>query len=195
MNINLRQFVLLVLDSVGETVSGKTYLQKLCFFTGLKSGNHALGFRPHYYGPYSDPISTELSFLKSAGYISEQRRGTGFADASGWEVARYDYSVTDEGRAAADRLRTIHPADSNAVNEAVKAVIEAGPLDYMALSIAAKTYWIVSENGSTPLRVTQVSDQASLLKWNISAAQIQAATTFLQKLGLVRVVPHTAAAN
>jgi uncharacterized protein len=193
MNINLRQFVLLVMDAAGGAISGKTYLQKLCFFVGVKIRDSSLGFRPHYYGPYSDQLSAELSFLKSAGYISEQRRGVGFSDSSGWEVTRYEYSVTDEGRAAAESLKASHPDDARDIEEAVKTVMGAGKLDYMALSIAAKTYWIVNESSTSPISVNKIADQASSLKWKITPEQVEAATTFLEKLDLVtRVTPQPA---
>lgn len=188
MNINLRQFVLLVIDAAGGTVSGKTYLQKLCFFVGVKMRDASLGFRPHYYGPYSDQVSAELSFLKGAGYISEQRRGVGFADSSGWEVTRYDYEVTTEGQAAAQSLRQTHPDDSKIIQDAVRSVIAAGPLDYMALSIAAKTYWIVNESGALPISLNRIADQAASLKWKVTTDQVEAATTFLEKLNLVKKV-------
>jgi len=191
MDMNLRQFVLLVIDAAGGAVSGKTYLQKLCFFVGVKSRNTSLGFRPHYYGPYSDQVSGELSYLKGAGYISEQRRGSGFADSSGWEVTRYDYSVTAEGRAAANGLRELFPAESKSVDSAVKAIVDSGPLDYMALSVAAKTYWILSESGAKPISLDKISDQAASLRWKITKDQVEAATTFLEKLDLVkRIAPQ-----
>lgn len=189
MEINLRQFLLLVIDAAGGKVTGKTYLQKLCFFVGIKLAEPSLGFRPHYYGPYSDPVASELSFLKSAGYVAEQRRGAGFADSSGWEVTRYDYSVTDEGAKAVQSLKQLHGNDAARVSSAVAAVIGAGKLDYMALSVAAKTYWIVSENRAAPVPINKITEQAESLNWKISHDQVVAASDFLEKLDLVKKVP------
>ena len=112
MDVNPRQFVLLVLEAAGGEIPGKTYFQKLCFFVGVKAGNSALGYRPHYYGPYSDSVASEISFLKSAGFVSERQRGSGFPDSAGWEVTRFDYSITDDGKAVVRRDLVLSPVGS-----------------------------------------------------------------------------------
>jgi uncharacterized protein YwgA len=191
MDINLRQFVLLVLDAAGGKISGKTYLQKLCFFVGVKTHNKDLGFRPHYYGPYSDQISAEMSFLKGAGYISELRRGSGIADQRGWEMTRYDYAITEEGRKIVESLESAHPKDTAEVKRAIDAVGAAGTLDYIALSVAAKTFWIVNEKRTSPVSLEKVVEEADALSWKILPEQVEAATEFLQKLDLVKRVSRS----
>lgn len=185
MKVNRREFVLLVLDAAGGEIPGKTYFQKLCFFVGLKAGNSELGFSPHYYGPYSDAVANEISFLKGSGFISERRLGTGVADSSGWEMTRYDYSITDEGRRAVRILKDGYPNDCAAVTLAVSEVSAAGDVDYMALSIAAKTYWIVNQNKNAPVPLHAIAEQAQHLNWKISNDQVNTAIDFLTKLHLI----------
>lgn len=185
MELNTRQAVLVAISLAGGQVSGKTYLQKLCFFIGVKTGL-ALGFSPHYYGPYSALVASEVSFLKGAGYISEVRCGSGVADSRGWEMARYDYCITPKGRDIVKGLEQTNPGDVSTLRNVVSEIKQAGDLDYVGLSIAAKTYWIVNDKHGVPATTQAVAEQASQLNWQLSTDQVSAAADFLERLSLVK---------
>ena len=49
--------ILLILAQENGRLSGKTLLQKQAYFVSELLGFN-LGFKPHYYGPYSEEIET-----------------------------------------------------------------------------------------------------------------------------------------
>lgn len=189
MGVNVRHVVLLAVEQVGNRPNGKTYLQKLCYFVQRLTKEH-LGFRAHYYGPYSDQVSAELSYLTGAGLLNETRRGSGIAGQGGWEIARFDYSLTDQGRQALALLEEQLP-EAAQIRESIQRVMAAGDQNYVDLSFAAKTDWILdSEHG--PMTVDGIARAATRFNWNVAGTDVQKAANFLAKLGLVQVKPSSA---
>ena len=46
------EFVLLVIHGAGDTIEGRTILQKMAYFAAFAIG-YNLDYQPHYYGPFS----------------------------------------------------------------------------------------------------------------------------------------------
>ncbi len=111
MSIDVRHVVLYVAEQIGDRPNGKTYVQKVCYFVSKLIGQ-SLGYRAHYYGPYSDSVSAELAFLTAGGFLAEDRKGSGVAGTMGWEIARYDYRLTKQGTEAVTALRDRFPDDA-----------------------------------------------------------------------------------
>ena len=63
----------------------------------------------------------------------------------------------------------------------------AGLLDYVGLSIAAKTYWMMQNR--VPLTMDKITEQAQTFQWPLSTAQAEAARAFLEKLNLAKTGP------
>ncbi len=67
----------LIVDRLEDT--GKTKLQKILYFT-----QEAIGaplqyrFRMHHYGPFSQDVEDDISFMKAIGYLDVQLDSTGF---------------------------------------------------------------------------------------------------------------------
>jgi uncharacterized protein YwgA len=176
---------LFVVDQVGARPNGKTYIQKLCYFV-QRLTHWPLGFRAHYYGPYSDVVSAELSFLSGAGLLSETRRGSGVAGAGGWEIARFDYALTDEGHQTVRRLAAQNPGEAGRLRTAIERITGSGNQSYVDLSFAAKTDWILqSEHG--PMTFDGIVSAAGRFNWNVEGTDVQKAAHFLERLGLVEV--------
>ena len=97
-------FVHLSLLAVGGEIQGRTKLQKTIYFLGILSGTlPKLGYRPHFYGPYSDAIAAAVNRLKSLGFITENTVGIGAMGSSGFEIARHDFRLTEEGKLIAQK--------------------------------------------------------------------------------------------
>jgi hypothetical protein len=62
---------------------------------------------------------------------------------------------------------------------------EAGNIDYMRMSVAVKTYFMLQISGK-PASPTQLSESAKELGWQATAEDIKESISFLEKLGLVR---------
>lgn len=132
-------FVHLALFAINEEIRGKTKLQKTIYFLGILTGSLGdLGYRPHYYGPYSASVADAVNSLKAVGFISQSSLGFGTVNDEGFEIARHDFNLTTEGRLVAEKKAAENPAAWQKIQEAVKKFKVAGDLDYMKMSVAGK---------------------------------------------------------
>ena len=189
MTASIRHLVLYAVEQVSARHNGRTYIQKLCFFVS-KILDENLGFRAHYYGPYSDLVSAELAYLTGAGLVTEQRCGSGIPGSEGWEIARFDYSLTEAGKQAIAQLERRRSDDALRFRQAIKRVLEFGEQNYIQLSFAAKTCWILESEG-TPMTIEGISRAAEKFQWNVAGTDVQNAATFLKKMGLIKLNQST----
>lgn len=179
------EFIALMLLAAGE-VKGKTKLQKQAYFLGLLT-NHldSLGYRAHFYGPYSDDVAAAVAQLKTVGAVDQNVSEWG-SDRAGFELKRYDFRLNEPGRKYAESIAARNTNLWVKIQNAVKVYQAAGDLEYVALSIAAKTFFLLgqSNNKSKPSDVARL---AFRFGWEVSTAQIDDAMKYLVKLGLVTV--------
>lgn len=177
--------ILLILAQEGGRLSGKTLLQKRAYFVS-EILDFRLGFRPHYYGPYSDTIDSGIAQCKALGFVQEQTQGFGIVN-NGFEVMRYDYSLTEDGKKVVEFLKMENSEDCQRVSECLTALAKAGDFsDYVTLSIAAKTFLILKQT-SAPMMGEEIRKAAGRLNWTISPESLQKAIDFLNNAGLINV--------
>jgi uncharacterized protein YwgA len=181
--MNAKEVVLLVLDAYGGSVAGKTLLQKLCYFVQVTLG-FDLNFAAHHYGPYSAAVEEAVGNLRSLEYVKEEAIAFGVANPSGFgELRRYDYRLTPDGQALVARLKEKRPEQSEKVVHAVRRVREVD-VDYLELSIAAKTYFILRRQ-QKPMTVAELRGEANKLAWSLQPDSIERALEVLRRLDLV----------
>jgi uncharacterized protein YwgA len=177
-----RDVLVLAYKAFDDDMRGKTLLQKRVYFLSVVLGMD-LGYEAHYYGPYSEQVASLNSELKALGYISESSSAWGY-DQRGFEMARYDFKLTDIGIRIADRKAENEPGLWQGIQRAASVVKQAGDLDYMELSIAAKAYYVLNKlNGRATLE-----DIAAMLPkfgWSVTEKQLEKATDFLAKASLI----------
>ena len=182
--MTLRTTLLLMLAAWGSDMRGRTFLQKNAYFMSKLLGQD-LGFRPHYYGPYSPKIEYALGELRGMGIVSESVSVFGTVDAAGFQRRRYDYSLTEEGKHVANAIRNDRKLEYEAIESAVKKIRQAGGnLDYLTLAVAAKTHFVIS-GGDSSLSEKDVVDRAEGLGWDVNQKQVGQATEFLGRLELI----------
>ncbi|MFH1259164.1 MAG: hypothetical protein ABII74_05040 [Elusimicrobiota bacterium] len=177
--MKLRDFLIAILGAMGGQIQSKTKIQKLCYFLSIVL-NKDFGFQAHYYGPYSQQVEEALGDLLGMGFVTKTTNNFG-AISAGFEVVRYDYSLTKEGKAIYEDIQST--PESNEVINKLKII---GDIDYLKLSIAAKAHYILSK-GSQALDVSKIKDKAKSFKWNITEEDIDTAINFLEKMNLVLV--------
>jgi len=183
-------FVHLSLLAVGGEIQGRTKLQKTIYFLGILSGTlPKLGYRPHFYGPYSDAIAAAVNRLKSLGFITENTVGIGAMGSSGFEIARHDFRLTEEGKLIAQKKADQNPEVWEGIRRVAKRFLEAGSIDYMRMSVAAKTIFLLSD-AAKPATAFDLSESASRLGWNPTPQEVEESVEFLKKLGLVKAGGH-----
>ena len=165
---------------------GRTALQKVAYFVGILK---EAGFRhqPHYYGPFSDVVEADVEALTLAGLVEERVQSLTFVGSSGRQARRFEYRLTDDGRARVSELRATHPADFAAIEGVVQQLEQvAGGLDQNILSAAAKTFFIANRE-NRELSTTEIRALGRQLGWDLRPKQIQRVATMLQRLNLVKV--------
>jgi uncharacterized protein YwgA len=177
-----RDVLLLAYKAFDGNMRGKTLLQKRVYFLSVMLGID-LGYEAHYYGPYSEQISTMNSELKALGYIAESSSAWGY-DQRGFEMARHDFTLTELGGRLADRKAEQNSALWRQIQKASGVVTKAGDLDYMELSIAAKAYYVLNKlNGKATLE--DIAGMLPKFGWSVSNNQLDRATEFLKKADLI----------
>ena len=74
-----------------------SYKKRAFFVTELIGKDFGLKFDAHYYGPYSATVEGTITQLKNLGFLQESSTGFGVL-SDGFEVRRYDYSLTEDGK-------------------------------------------------------------------------------------------------
>jgi len=174
-------FLLCVIDASGGSVNGRTLLQKKAFFVSeLAKIDAGLNFDAHFYGPYSATVEGTMTQLKNLGFVQESSTGFG-AVSGGFEMRRYDYSLTDDGKQLIERLTSSD--EYRRIKAAVDQIAASGEPNYVELAIAAKAYFLL-KNRDKEMPVTELQKQAEKYNWSISPNSIKKAMSFLQSVGL-----------
>ncbi len=186
MTIDAYDFVHLGLLAVGVEIKGKTKLQKTVYFLGVLTNSvDQLGYRAHYFGPYSQEVANACSRLRSLGFVDQKVCGGGTVGESGFEVARHDFSLTEDGRAVANLKARKYVELTEALNKAVEKLNDAGEIDYMKMSIAAKTHFLLEEKGQAGK--DELVKLARRFGWDVSNQDVDEAGEYLRGLGLLEV--------
>ena len=179
-------FVHLTFLALEREINGKTKLQKIVYFMGLKTGHeNDLGYRPHYYGPYSDEVAAAVERLKTLGFLDQSVTALGAFDSRGFEVARYDYRLNNAGKQVAEAKTRKNTEEWDKLQHAAKAMEKLLVEDYMGLSIAAKTCFVLGASRS-PASVGDLAALAPKFGWSVTPDQIQAAAKLLADAELVQ---------
>jgi len=179
---SIRDFVLLGYKAFGGSIRGKTMLQKRIYFLSVMLDAN-LGYGAHYYGPYSSAVAAANLDLKSLGYLDESASGWG-VDHRGFEIARYDYSLTGDGIATAEFKAEKHAGLWKKVQNAAAVIQQAGDLSYMELSIAAKAYFALTRlKGKATL--DEISGLMPQFGWSVDKDELEKASAFLERAALV----------
>ncbi|MCK4850018.1 MAG: hypothetical protein KAT11_01645 [Phycisphaerae bacterium] len=186
--MNAYDFVHIAMLALGGEIKGKTKLQKTIYFMGIMSGSlRDLGYQPHFYGPFSADVADAVGRLKSVGFIHETSEATGFIDKSGFEQVRYDYRLSTLGRLIAQKKAKRRPGLWKKIKLAARQLKDAGDPDYLKLSIAAKTYFLLGEKKGAA-SYHKLAKLASKFGWSVKDTQVKEAAQFLKNIELVRIV-------
>jgi len=179
------EFILMAVHAFGGTVKGKTDMQKRIYFLGELTGRLAdLGYRPHYYGPYSAAVADGVGQLSSIGLLHEKSTRFGIDGQMGFEVCRHDYRLTPEGVRAAERIEKQSPEAWQKIKHAAQTMVSVKIPNYVILSVAAKAYCLLRRKGGKAT-YEGIIEEAKKLGWAISPVQLRKAAGFLERLELI----------
>lgn len=177
------EIFLLMLEAAGGKMAGKTLIQKRAYFLN-EFLNLGLRFKPHYYGPYSPDLDDAIGRAKVLGFIQENAFDFGPNISTGFEVRRFDYVLAPDGKVVVEALKKQYQSEWERLAETLGKIREADKNDYVALSLAAKAFYILSTS-NTPLKVPDIVAEARRIGWRVSERDIERAAELLLRLGLV----------
>ncbi len=191
--MHIQDLILLVVASEEEQrLRGRTTLQKkLYFLSVLNETDHStnLGFRPHYYGPYSSEVAENLDILVSTSFLMEvtetfvSENSAASIDRNIFgEIRRHTYSLTEDGKSIMGEIKR---EDGYTNWKTALSKLNKHPLanDFNTLSIAAKVHYIVNRKGvATPEQIQKVAKRYG---WKITDTQIEDVRSFLEDLSLI----------
>jgi len=92
--------------------------------------------------------------------------------------------MTEEGKSIAEQKAEMNQTAWKKIETAVAQFKQAGEIDYMKMSVAAKTFFMLSSSGNSATE-TELSESAKALGWSPKPQEIAESIGFLKKLGLV----------
>ena len=92
-----------------KRISGRTLLQKKLYFLSVLAREN-FGYRPHYYGPYSQFVADNVGALCEAGFLKEEVETLPESIGGFGEVKRYSVPLPEDTTALVkDRREQIEP--------------------------------------------------------------------------------------
>lgn len=173
----------ILLRAAGGEIQGKTVLQKLAYFLGVKEGRN-LEFAPHFYGPYSRKIEYALDILTYSGDIMETTTQLG-VNLEGWPVKETTYALTSQGQEYAESAVGEYPETEKLASDLVERARgwDRG-LSPQPLSLAAKVHFLCHRPGTMP-SVAELERAAGKVGWKLGERDIRSALELLRHLELV----------
>jgi|GEM_PF-373291 len=183
--MNAEHIVLGIVDACDGRLEGRTYLQRMGYFVS-KALATLIGYRPHYYGPYSRLVAAEIDSAVARGILSERREEfrSHLPPAGQFEHVRYTYQLTDAGREYLNALTRRDGQWFTQVASIVSRVRETGA-DYRQLSCAAKVDHLLTAAGGRITR-RRAKAEARKLGWHLSDSDIETAVDVLEELGIAK---------
>lgn len=177
-------FVQLVLHAAGH-IQGRTKLQKLVYFAGELTGESAkLGYRPHYYGPYSADVAAAVEDLRALRFLDQKLASGGYTDPNGFEITRYDYALNADGKQMAEEKAVAHPELWKQIQKSIELFDST---DYVKLSMAAKLYYLRGQTRGQSASLEQLEAMTEQFGWKVTREQLRDAGRLLESTGFLQI--------
>lgn len=177
--------VLAVMEGFEGDIQGRTLFQKVSYFVAAQMGID-VGYKAHYYGPYSSVIASTISELVMMGEVQEfHQANTNPFEGHDGDRKFYRYCITEDGNQASKIHRSWHP-DLYEQAVQIARTIRNTNVDYMQLSFAAKIHYLLWQTDQDLFAMRAIQDAAKELGWPMTETDIHAGIEVLKKLGYVR---------
>lgn len=179
--MKIYEIILLLIKGFGGELGGRTLIQKLCYFFSVYKGKN-MGFKPHFYGPYSPYVENALDELEGIALVDKEVECLG-ENSEGEEVKKYNYRLTKYGKQALD---TITPSlERQELDEFIGLAKMNEIPSTTDISIAAKSHFILNRENRT-LTYDEIRNKAGAFKWKIKPESIDKAIDILKSFNMVK---------
>jgi len=178
------------LIAVGQSgqIVGRTLLQKKLYFAAVLAEKE-LGFRPHYYGPYSPDVADAIDSLVANRFLKETTETFPGQESIFGEWRRHSYELTEDGNLLLQALGDT--GEARKLREALDKV-NSQPIgeDFNLLSVAAKVHVLLGEK--SPATASEIKRKALEYGWQLSEQQIRDVAQYLVDLDLATLRKRSA---
>ncbi|MGD0496467.1 MAG: hypothetical protein ABSB28_10615 [Candidatus Bathyarchaeia archaeon] len=176
--MNESAIIILMVDAAEGAVEGRTTLQKWCYFAAVKTGLD-LGYKPHFYGPYSEAISRAMNDLITSDFLVERGRMTYHGRVL------YSYSLTEDGEKIAEDLKEKDSKLHKSLKEIVETCTTTAGNNISILSWAAKVYFLLQRKGKE-ITYGEIKRVGRKLGWTLAENEIESGLRLLTALNLAK---------
>ena len=176
--VKASHLILLVLGTSSSPIEGRTAIQKIVYFSSIKTQSE-LGYRAHFYGPYSPLVASALEDLVLSELVTESPRIT-IRDRP-----LYSYFLTEDGKKFVTELKSKDPDIEKKVSYVVKMCEDVTHNNINVLSWAAKIYFMLSSKGG-PISYEDIIARGKKLGWQLDNKEIESGLKLLHGLSLAR---------
>ena len=177
--------ILGIIDAAGGRLRSRIALQKISYFASTL-GLIDVEFRPHYYGPYSQEISTNAMNLQSYNLLTEEsvilgtQQDPWLFSISG-NVKAYQYALTEESQEMLSEIKEINRNEMKYLEELVS-ICKKWKMSPAILSTAAKIDFILKRSGSAVSNIEDMKAIAKNFGWKLEDSQITAAIELINEV-------------
>jgi hypothetical protein len=180
--MDINEIILFMISELKGKISSKTKIHKLCYFYSVRSYRD-MGFRPHYYGPFSPQVEKALDELEGIGLVDKKVDHLG-ESSEGFEIKRYDYIISDYGKQVEALIEDNQ--EKQELKNFIEMIKQAGNPGYLDLSIAVKAHFIFKKENRV-VTPDEIRKKAKGFGWDIGSAAIKRAEKFMLQLKLIEL--------
>lgn len=154
---------------------GRTAMQKLVYFTSVKTGVDAW-FYAHYYGPYSESVSMGIARLWGKGLVNEE--------PPTHAKPGYTYTLTGDGGRLGAMVTGENMEDYATIKSIVAACREFCGLRQQQLVLASQIHYLVTRKGIPRGSAEGLVSMGLKMGWELGENDVNAGQELLCRLGL-----------
>lgn len=172
------ELIITILGTGPNIIDGRTTIQKLAYFSSLKTGID-MGYRPHYYGPYSSLVASYLEDLVALDFVIEKGRRT-VRDRT-----MYSYTLNEDGSALVKKIERKYPDEYSVIKDVVTKCDKIVHNNVYVLSWAAKVHYVLAQTKKS-MTYDDAIAVSKLFGWKLSEKQVESAVKLLLALRLIK---------
>lgn len=179
--LSAHNVIILTLIALGDRPVGRKALQKLIYFATKKISAN-IGYKPHFYGPFSKDVAVALEDLVAIGCLNEETIKT-------YTYESHLYTLTPEWTKVAGEDKMTECSSYEIIHDIVKKCDDYCKLSANTLSYVAKAFYVLKDaNPDKDIKITNqnVKSMGQKFGWNIPAPYLNGGFKLLSELNLVK---------
>lgn len=189
MPFSVLDIVLITIDEWDNNLHGRTRLHKTVYLAQKKPKVKKVKFRPYYYGPYSDTLSSALTSVENLRLLDVRKEIIGPSPDGQKDIVEYVYSLDKDGNEYFEYLKKEYSSDYQYWSSLIKPIVAEFKEETTSknMAMAAKIVFILTNDVDEPITVSEIKKRAKEYKWDIdNDVSMKSGLDHLRNLNLVK---------